>query len=96
MRVIYHRFAEEELVNAAKYYEQALPGLGSRFLDLVDESIKRIEQNYEWSELVAEDVRRISVSQFPYSMFFRVASGNLRILAVKHHSRGTDYWKGRK
>jgi toxin ParE1/3/4 len=96
MQVIYHRLAEEELVHAAQFYEQALLGLGTRFLDSVDVVVQRVQQNYEWFEIIEEDIRRASVPEFPYSLFFRLAVGDVRILAVKHNSRATDYWKHRR
>jgi hypothetical protein len=32
---------------------------------------------------------------FPYALYYRVGSEEIRILAVKHHSRHPDYWKNR-
>lgn len=39
MRLIYHPEAEAELVDAAEYYEEQLPGLGAEFLDAVDVAV---------------------------------------------------------
>jgi hypothetical protein len=94
MRVVYHRFAETE-VKAARYYEQKSSGLGAQFLDAIDETAKHIQQNPEWFEIVEDDVRRTAVKRFPYSVFFRIIVDMVRILAVKHHSRNSTYWKRR-
>jgi toxin ParE1/3/4 len=39
MRLIYHPEAEAELVDAAEYYEERLPGLGAEFLEAVDAGV---------------------------------------------------------
>lgn len=36
MRLIYHPDAEAELIEAARFYEQRIHGLGARFLDSRD------------------------------------------------------------
>lgn len=39
MNLIYHPAAEAEVVAAARFYEQAVSGLGTQFLDEFDRSI---------------------------------------------------------
>ena len=45
MRVILEREAEAEMVEAAQYYDEHQPGLGSDFLDKVDEAVDTIAAN---------------------------------------------------
>lgn len=33
--------------------------------------------------------------RFPYAIYYRILSDQLRILAFKHHSRHPDYWRYR-
>lgn len=96
MRVVYHRLAEEEVIEAAKYYDRRSPGPGSQFLDAIDETARRIGTNPEGFEVAQDDVCRATVKRFPYPIFFRRAIDVVRILAIKHHSRNTTYWKRRR
>lgn len=45
MRLIYHPDAEAELIEAARFYEQRIHGLGARFLDSGDRAIKAISED---------------------------------------------------
>ena len=41
------------------------------------------------------DVRRYLLRRFPFAILYRLEPDHLRILAVKHHSRQSDYWQAR-
>jgi toxin ParE1/3/4 len=95
MRLIYHPDAEAEVVEAARFYERRVPGLGDRFLREFDAAItKIIEAPGRW-RVVEEGVRRFLMNGFPYGIYYRTEGEDLRILVVKHHSRHPDYWKYR-
>ncbi|WP_193214413.1 type II toxin-antitoxin system RelE/ParE family toxin [Luteolibacter marinus] len=95
MRLIYHPGAEVELVEAAKYYEFRVPSLGHEFLDAVDQAICGIQNDPERFRVVEADIRRQVLGRFPYSIFYRVLPGEIRILAFKHDARHPDYWRDR-
>ncbi len=42
MRYEFHPEAEEEFIESAAYYEQAVPGLGERFASEVRSAIERL------------------------------------------------------
>jgi toxin ParE1/3/4 len=91
----YHPDAEQELIEAARFYEERLPGLGADFLDEIDDAIATIlEAPDRWRE-VEPEIRRYTVSRFPYAVYYRVRGDVVRVLVVKHHSRHPDYWKYR-
>lgn len=95
MRLIYHPEAEAELIEAARFYEQRVPGLGARFLDATDHAIKAILEDPESFRIFAGNIRQSIMSKFPYTIYFRIHPDHLRILAFKHHSRHPDYWRDR-
>ncbi|HRC84122.1 MAG TPA: type II toxin-antitoxin system RelE/ParE family toxin [Thermoanaerobaculia bacterium] len=95
MRLIYHPDAEHEVIEAARFYEQRMTGLGERFLEEFDAAIAEVRGAPErWPE-IEHHVRRYVMSRFPYGIFYRCDGQHLRILVVKHHSRHPDYWRYR-
>jgi plasmid stabilization system protein ParE len=95
MHLIYHPDAEAELTDAARFYEQRVLALGSRFLDDVDQAIGVILNAPERWRIIEADVRRYLMPRFPYGIYYRVCSDQVRILAFKHHSRHPAYWRYR-
>ena len=91
MSIIYHPEAEAELMESAQFYSRRVPGLGADFLDTVDTAIALISEAPESWRIIRHDVRRYLLPRFPFAIFYRVLPDHLRILAVKHHSRRTDY-----
>jgi toxin ParE1/3/4 len=95
MRLVYHPEAEAELIEAARFYERRVPALGAQFLDAVDKSIAAILEAPQRPPITDDDVRRYLMARFPYGIYYRVLQDQLRILAFKHHSRHSDYWRSR-
>ena len=95
MRLIYHPEAEAELVDAAEYYEERLTGLGEEFLDAVDAAVGVVMSDPLRAALCGQGVRRYLLKRFPYALYYRPGADEIRVLAVKHHSRHPDYWKQR-
>lgn len=93
--------ARDELQEVIRYYNQQRRGLGRRFRSEVIAAIQRILDAPENSPLAFEEfgsefqVRRQQTKGFPYSLFYVVQNNEVVILAVKHASRATGYWKNR-
>ncbi len=97
MRVRYHREAEQELLDAAHYYAARGLALGARFLSEIDRVIAGIGEHPTRFPVHENDIRFCLAKKFPYAVFYRVvADEGIRILAVKHHSRDSDYWRHRR
>jgi plasmid stabilization system protein ParE len=95
MRLIYHPEAETELFEAARYYEEEVAGLGARFMTEWDRAIEIIlEAPARWPS-VEDDLRRYTMSRFPYGIYYRIEGQVVRILVAKHHSRHPEYWRHR-
>lgn len=95
MQVIYHPDAESELIDAGRFYENRVEGLGAAFLAAVNLAVRAIEKNPRRWRIVHETVRRYLMPRFPYGIYYRIFPDHIRILAVKHHSRHPDYWRSR-
>jgi plasmid stabilization system protein ParE len=95
MRLIHHPDAETELIEAARHYEQKVPGLGTEFLDAADRAVAVILAAPEQWRAIEADVRRYLLPRFPFAIYYRVLPDHVRILAFKHHSRHPDYWRSR-
>ncbi len=92
MRLIYHPEAETELTEAARFYEQRVPALGAQFLNTIDRAIGVIQDAPERWRIIESNVRHSLVPRFPYAIYYRVLPDQIRVLALKHHSRHPDYW----
>ena len=95
MRLIYHPDAEAELIESAQFYEERLPHLGGQFLDAFESAIGEIQNSPRQWRVVERDVRLYLLPKFPFSIYYRVCPDQIRILAIKHHSRHPDYWRTR-
>lgn len=90
MNLIYHPAVEAEVVAAARFYEQAVSGLGTQFLDEFDRSIAVILEAPQRWRIIKDDKRRYLMARFPY-VYYRVVGDEVRILVVKHHRQHPDY-----
>lgn len=78
--------AEADLQNAFVWYEGKRRGLGEEFLERVDQAINQIGKNPLAARKVVKDVRKLSIRQFPYGLWYRVAADSV-VIACLHHRR---------
>ena len=92
--------AEEELIEAEKWYEKQRAGLGQEFRTAIDEGMERLLK----APLAASPIvnlppsigaRRIFVKRFPYSIVFIEHGEDLWVVAFAHHRRRPGYWRER-
>ncbi len=89
------RPAEQEMVDAARYYELQAPGLGDDFLDKVAAAVQDIGGHPERWPVVRSDVRRRLIHRFPYALLYRVDTEEVVVQATMHLHRHPDYWINR-
>ena len=95
MRWIFHPEALEEYEEATAYYAERDPALAVRFVEAVEEAIRRIiEAPMAW-RVLDDDVRRCLTRRFPYGVLYTVEEDFILIVAVMHGHREPGYWKGR-
>jgi toxin ParE1/3/4 len=95
-RVSFHPLAEQELNDAASYYNAVSPGLGITFLNELERVLNQIREHPNTAPLVNQVVRRKIVRRFPYSIMDSVQADTIRILAIANQKRRPFYWHGRR
>lgn len=91
----YHRLAEEELKEAARWYERESSGLAAAFALEIERCVAAILEQPAAGRQLDAGVRRRLVRRFPYAILYRVAGEDIRILAVMNLHRHPTYWIGR-
>ena len=89
------RPAEQEMLDAARYYEAQARGLGDDFLDKIDSAVRDITEHPERWPVLHLDVRRRFIHRFPYVLLYRVDAEEVVVLAVMHLHRNPHYWMNR-
>jgi plasmid stabilization system protein ParE len=88
--------AEEEMLEAAFYYEMQVEKLGTNFLDIVEAAAAEIAGNPDvWPE-IEKGIRRILIRRFPYSILYAFDKNEVIIVAVMHQKQKPRYWLGRQ
>jgi plasmid stabilization system protein ParE len=90
--------AEEELAEAAQWYETKRVGLGIELVAMVDQAFDEILDSPLSFALWRSDrpYRRKVLTRFPYVIFFRVEDDAVEIMAVAHAKRRPGYWAARE
>lgn len=87
--------AEQDLTEAALWYEEQSPGLGGQFLDEVLAAFMRIAESPRLYPDIYREVRRGMMRRFPFGIYYRVDSEGVLVIAVMHGSRHPRRWKSR-
>jgi plasmid stabilization system protein ParE len=87
--------ARDEFDAAADWYEQQRPGLGTAFLDRVQEVLARIAANPQLHASVYQDVRKAVVTKFPCVVLYKEEASEVVVIAVFHTARDPAIWQGR-
>jgi plasmid stabilization system protein ParE len=89
--------AEEELAEAAGWYEAKRPGLGVELIATVEHAFDEIQDaplsHALWR--VDRPYRRKVLTRFPYVIFFRAEGDEVEVIAVAHAKRRPGFWMGR-
>lgn len=91
-----HLLAQEDLQEAAGFYERERQGLGSRFLVEVERVIERLLLHPESAPRVSRHLRMARVGTFPYNVLYRIEDDRIFVLAVFHQRRRPGYGRNRR
>jgi len=87
--------AAAEAEEAARYYEQHVPGLGARFRMEVESACAAIiRQPLLWRKQPG-GFSRVNLPGFPFYIAYFIRGERILIAAIGHASRYPDYWKSR-
>ncbi|HEX6650734.1 MAG TPA: type II toxin-antitoxin system RelE/ParE family toxin [Pyrinomonadaceae bacterium] len=87
--------AEDEMAEAALFYDGASVGLGNDFLIDVQQRIDRLRQHPKAGKRVASHLRRMLLHRFPLSIIYAEEQDAIVIVSIAHHRRRPGYWKSR-
>jgi len=94
--ITYHPEARAEADEAAAYYHGLEPQAARDFLDALAFVIAEVHCAPErWPFETGTQVRRLHLTRFPFTVFYRDDLHEVYILAVAHTSRRPGYWKKR-
>jgi plasmid stabilization system protein ParE len=96
LAVEFHPEARDDFDNAIDWYNRERPDLGARFVDAVEASVRRAAGAPGQGFLMGNELRRVFVAAFPYSVVYAAEPTRLFIVAVAHFRRHPDYWKHRR
>jgi plasmid stabilization system protein ParE len=89
--------AQQDIAEAAKYYQNQRLGLDEEFLAEIDAAVAQVVANPASFEQVRPGIRRYLVDRFPYCIYYRMPDENtVRIIVVRHHSRRPGYGMRRR
>ncbi|MCB1057216.1 MAG: type II toxin-antitoxin system RelE/ParE family toxin [Acidobacteria bacterium] len=96
IQVSWHPHAVRELFEASDFYESESNGLGSIFLETVENALERLRTYPLATTKLQGNQRKLVLPRFPYSIVLHLRGSQLRVLAVAHHKRRPRYWRRRR
>ena len=90
-----HPLAENEIGQAARFYEGRVPGLGKDFIAEVAHCFGRMQDFPQLGSADPEGFRRTFLRRFPYAVVYELVPLGILVLAVAHQRRRPGYWRGR-
>ncbi len=95
MKIEFHPFTIDDIIDAEAYYEEQRPGLSQAFRAEVLQAIEHIAENpLVYAEV--NGVRRALLRHFPFSIVYRILKNDtIRILLIRHHKRHPTFGGGR-
>ncbi|WP_082524757.1 type II toxin-antitoxin system RelE/ParE family toxin [Pseudorhodoferax sp. Leaf274] len=94
-RVRFLPAAEIELLREVAYYSKARSGTGVRFNAAVLAAVSRIAHHPRGGAPSYLGTRSTLVKGFPFSIVYRVADGDVLVVAIAPHRMRPDYWASR-
>ena len=87
-KVLFNRKAAQELLDATRYYDNELSGLGSEFYHVIQRALLLISRYPEIGAEIKLNMRRFVLARFPYYIIYRLLpDGYIRILAIAHKNK---------
>lgn len=87
--------AEQDLQDAASWYEQHRPGLGHGFLDEFLATEARISASPMGYQLIHGHVRRAFMRRFPFAVMYFLRDSEIWVIGVMHFRRDPMQWQSR-
>lgn len=95
MTIRWQPAAVEEVDAIAAFYQEKQEGLEQRFLEVLEDALRRIGRRPHMYQTIEKDIRRCRLPRFPYGIIFRMQTEHIEIIAVMHLHRQPGYWQAR-
>ncbi len=95
MHVVFLPEAEQEMLEAALYYQSQASKLGIDFLSEVERATKFIAESPNTWPILEGKLRRRLIKRFPFGILYRVESEKIVVIAVADLRRKPGYWEKR-
>ena len=96
MRLVLRPFVEHEIDEAASWYEERQPGLREAFLESIDGTLSRLQENPLLYPVAHLDIRRAPLRRFPYGVYYLLIEEEIHVIAVVHDARHPLVWRRRR
>ncbi|RZN41532.1 MAG: type II toxin-antitoxin system RelE/ParE family toxin [Methanophagales archaeon ANME-1-THS] len=93
--VVFLPQAEQEMLEAARFYESQTVGLGVDYLSEVERAVQTIAESPTTWPVIEGELRRRLIRRFPFGILYRIEPEEIVIIAVAHLRRRPWYWKKR-
>ncbi len=87
--------ADQEMAEAARYYQSLSSSLGDDYLDEVERAVHSAATSPQTWPILEGDFRRRLVKRFPFGVIYRIEPDKILIVAVAHLRKKPGYWKKR-
>lgn len=94
-RVVVRPQVEDDITEAADWYETQNSGLGREFIRLVREAISVLSARPLQFRRIYQEIRRAPVRRFPYGLLYRVRDQEIVVVACMHARRDSKRWADR-
>jgi len=91
MRLELSTLAHKELEDARAYYNLQQENLGERFKEHIKESIDNIIEFPTLYPKITDELHRVVVHKFPYSIFYTILDERIVIVSIAHQHRKPFY-----
>lgn len=91
-----HKLAKKEIEDSFFYYKLISPTLSEQFRAEIRGKFEIILSNPFLYQVVSENIRKVVLDKFPYSILYSFDENEIKILALAHFKRKPKYWKSRK
>lgn len=95
MRVEFHPAAQAEAEGAQEWYEERSLLAAAGFLRELSDAIRRAVEAPDRHRRADPGTRRVMLDRFPFTVFYRIQSDVLLVVAVAHQKRRPGYWAAR-
>jgi len=92
MNLVISKLAFKEIENGKEYYNLQQANLGNRFKKDVQNTVDSIVSFPKLYPFIIDNIQKVVLHRFPYSIFYVVEEDTILILSVSHQHRKPFYW----